>query len=148
MVSFRVTNGDQVVVERMHAFVQGGGQYLLDNSPFHAFDISYGDVFTAEPVDGDLVFSAVVSRGGHSTYRVRLPIGLGHEHFLRHWPLLESLGCTYEGSSATQARLYSIDIPPGTDVDAVYRLLEDGERQNLWVFEEAHYVGPRDSHGV
>lgn len=147
MVTFSTADGGEEIVERMHAIPRGDGRYVLDNSPFYVFGISYGDVFLADRMDGEMVFSGVESRGGHSTYRIRLPAGQNHEFFLRHWQQLEKLGCTYEGSSANPARLYSIDVPPGVDVFEVYRLLEEGEQQGTWVFEEAHYFDPQQDPG-
>lgn len=143
IVAFSASDGGEAIVERMHAIPRSDGCYVLDNSPFYTFGISYRDVFLASQKDGGLVFSGIKSRGGHSTYRVRLPVGRDHEFFLGHWSELEKLGCTYEGSSANPERLYSIDIPPGVDVFEVYRLLEEGELQGTWVFEEGHYFDPK-----
>lgn len=145
MVSFPGPEKGGCVVERMHAKELGGGRYALDNSPFYTFDISFEDVFLAEQKDGELVFSEIVSRGGHSTYRVKLPVGHDHDYFLKHWPALDKLGCTFEGSSVSQQRLYSIDVPPKTDVHKVYRVLEEKEQQEIWYFEEAHYCGPNQT---
>lgn len=139
MVSFPVGEGDASLVERMHAIKQGDGLYLLDNSPFYAFDISFGDVFLATLNEEELIFSKIFSRGGHSTYRIKLPVGHEHSRFLDSWNELEKLGCTYEGSSSNPERLYSIDIPPGVDVSKVYRIFEAKEHEGIWQFEEAHY---------
>ena len=145
LVSFPVDDGEQSIVERMFGISQGKDDYLLDSSPFYVFNISYGDSFRATLKDGELIFSEVVSRGGHSTYRVKLPEGCDHEYFLEHWTGLEKLGCTYEGSSANIQRLYSIDIPPGSNVFEVYKLLEKNEQLNIWTFEEGYYFDPAKS---
>lgn len=145
MVTFSVFVGDEEIVERMFAIPRNDGRYVLDNSPFYVFGISYRDVLSVSKKDGELFFSGIESRGGHSTYRVKLPIGRDHEFFLSRWSQLEELGCTYEGSSANPERLYSIDIPPGVDVFEVYRLLEEGEQQGVWVFEEGHYFDPQNN---
>lgn len=142
VVSFFVGDGDSRIVERMHAELRSDGTYVLDNSPFYAFDISAGDVFLAERMEDGLQFLRTVVRGGHSTYRVKLPLGCGHELFERNWRELEKLGCSFEGSSANPRRLYSIDVPPGIDVAEVYRVLEEKERQGVWEFEEGHYFRP------
>jgi hypothetical protein len=52
---------------------------------------------------------------------------------------LEDLGCTFEGSDAGERRLYSIDVPPEADIEAIYRLLESAEDRGEWEFEEAHF---------
>jgi hypothetical protein len=35
----------------------------------------------------------------------------------------------------------AVDIPPGTDVSAIYRLLQEGEDANVWAFEEGYFIG-------
>lgn len=123
----------------------GLGKYRVDNLPFELYDISYGDVVSAAEKDGALTFQSVLSRGGHSTYRVRLPEGGTHEDFLQFWPLFEAHNCSYEGASDTR-RLYSIDVPNGDAVFAIYPLLEKGEKQGWFEFEEAHFCRPSDRH--
>ncbi|SOO33040.1 conserved hypothetical protein [Xanthomonas citri pv. fuscans] len=136
-VSFICENGD---VERMNAIKMKIGSYKLDNSPFYFYGISFGDIFAAaEKNGGELVFNEVVARGGHSTYRVRIPNGEGHDFFMKHWGPLEDLGCSYEGSDVGSQRLYAIDVPPSADIFKVYELLEQGEKGEIWVFEEGHY---------
>jgi hypothetical protein len=137
-VAFRLEDGS---VENMHADLLPNGTFRLDNSPFYFYGISWGDEFAAEVEDGRLFFSEVTRRGGHSTYRVKLPAGSPHGHFLERWTPLEALGCTYEGSSTGERRLYAIDVPPGANVHAIYALLEEGEAAGHWVFEEGHYAG-------
>lgn len=145
VISFPVTQDAGSIVERMHATSIDDGKYVLENSPFYAYGISFKDVFYAELRDGTLVFRAVISRGGHSTYRIRLPAGRDHAYFLNNWLELGKLGCTYEGSSANTTRLYAIDVPPGVDVAEVYRLLDEKEHQGVWVFEEGHYFAPSEN---
>ena len=141
-VAFPVEQDGDHFVERMHAIQVGPNQFVLDNSPFYSYGISNGDTFRADLRDGDVVFSEVLRRGGHSTYRVKLPEGYSHAHFLRHWQPLEELGCSYEGSSANTKRIYAIDVPPGVDVFKVYGILEKGEEQRLWEFDEGYYFDP------
>lgn len=141
MVRFQGTNSGGILGERMHCIPLGDGTFQVDNSPFHAFGVSLGDKITATEDSDGLIFDSIISRGGHSTYRVRLPSGASHQHFLEHWAAMEELGCSYEGSSLDNRRLYAIDIPPGVDVASIYRLLEDGEANGAWEFEEAHFAG-------
>jgi hypothetical protein len=126
----------------MYALPVSEGVCVLDNSPFYAFDISLGDFFLVEEIDREYFFSRVIRRGGHSTYRIKLPIGKEHGYFLEHWRTLEGLGCTYEGSSVNDRRLYSLDVPPEVDVFEVFKILEGKEVLGIWVFEEAHYFHP------
>lgn len=137
-VSFPISDG-QGAVENMYAQPLGDNRYILDNTPFYVFDISFCDEFFADHVDDEIVFSRVASRGGHSTYRIKIPEGKGHDYFLKHWGKLEQLGCTFEGSSVNRCRLYAVDIPPNVDVFKAYEVMEEYENQGVWEFEEGHY---------
>jgi hypothetical protein len=136
-IAFRLEDGS---VENMHADPLPDGTFRLDNSPFHSYGISLGDEFAVEVEEGRPFFSKVTRRSGHSTYRVKLPPGKLHSHFLELWAPFKAVGCTFEGSGTDVRRLYSIDIPPGADVHALYRLLEAGEHAGDWEFEEGHYA--------
>jgi Domain of unknown function (DUF4265) len=64
--------------ERLWATPIESGAFVLDNSPFYADGVSYLDTVSAN-WDGDqLVFAEVIQRGGHSTYRIRLPPDKSH----------------------------------------------------------------------
>jgi hypothetical protein len=119
------------------------GTFLLDNSPFHVYGVSYRDSVHAELEEEELVFSGVAQRGGHSTYRLKLPGGATHGYFLEFWPQLEKLSCTYEGTS-DHRRLYSIDVPPGASVQGVYDILTRLETAGIIEFEEGHYSARED----
>lgn len=58
------------------------------------------------------------------------------------WSELEVLGCTYEGSNVGERLLYAVDVPPHAAVAEVYRLLEQGESEGDWEFEEGFYCSP------
>lgn len=44
-----------------------------------------------------------------------------------------------EGSSANTQRLYGIDISPNVDINTVFQIMEEYEKNGVWVFEEGHY---------
>lgn len=142
-ISFPIDDGE-ATYENMHAVRLDDG-YMVDNSPFHAYGVSYMDIVSADlDKDGRLIFRNVVRRGGHSTYRIRMPEGKDHQTFLELWPKLQELGCSFEGSSLGCRRLYSVDLPPETNVDEVYDYLQMHEDRGDWEFEEAHYCAPED----
>ncbi len=128
-------------METMWATPLEDGTYEVDNSPFDVYEISYRDVVAARSEAGMLHFERVVKRGGHSTYRVKLKPGAGHDHFMKYWPELALLGCTFEGASGHR-RLYAIDVPQTSIVARVYACLEKLEKAGVWEFEEAHYFRP------
>lgn len=122
-------------VESLWAQPVRDGLYRLRNVPFLAYGYSEQDVVHTTDVDGRLMVTGVAERSGHSTYRVFLPEPMDNEQFRPLWEPLERLGCTYERANS---RLIGIDVPPGTDVYAVYDVLENGEQGKLWTFEEGH----------
>jgi len=142
-IAFHVKNSEGRLesVELLWAARQDDGTYVLDNSPFDAYDVSFKDQVSAKYEDGMLVFQDVVKRGGHSTYRVKLNRGASHDEFLRYWPPLALLGCTYEGAGR-ERRLYSIDVPRSSAVQRVYEYLKEIKEKGVWEFEEAHYFDP------
>jgi hypothetical protein len=114
--------------------------FRLLNSPFFAMGISYQDVVKAKPVEHELLFEEVVERGGHSTYMLILE---GSRALVSsYWRLLENLGCSYESGhiklSMGQREIYSVDVPPSADIYEVYELLERGEKDKVWLFQEGY----------
>jgi hypothetical protein len=116
-----------------------GNLYRLRNVPFYVYGFSTEDVVSTLEKDGRITVIGVACRGGHSTYRIFLPERTTHEDFLKGWEVLERLGCTYERATR---RCIGIDVPPQSDVYAVYQALEDGEKAQLWEFEEGHCGHP------
>lgn len=135
-VSFPLDDGS---FENLHTRLVSRKGYILDNSPFYAYDVSYGDTVAAEHKSGRLLFRSVEERGGHSTYRVKLADRRNHDEFLTSFDNMKALGCTFEGSGAVNRKLYAIDVPPSADVGKIYELLEEGEERGEWEFEEAHF---------
>lgn len=113
-----------------------GNRYRLDNIPFCAFGLSCGDV--VETAGEENTILRVVERSGHSTYRVKMLSPEAFADFARVWPELDSLGCSFEGTTQ-EAKLFAIDVPHSTDVTSVYEILEKHERSGLWEFEEGYY---------
>jgi len=112
------------------------GKYKVRNSPFFAFDISNEDIVTTYIKDGIVCFSKVIIRGGHSTYRIILK---NKNEFESFWKPIQKAGCFYEFAEGS---LYAIDVLPKADIDEVYSLLEEGEKQGVWEFEEGHCGHP------
>lgn len=127
-----------VDAENIWAERVGHNSYRIDNIPFYVYGISLDDVVRAIERDGHTVFEAVLLHGGHSTYRVLVQDDAGFESpaFQSRQELLRQLGCSFE---VAKRRWIAIDVPPKTDIFAVYKELEQGEQQGVWTFEEAHY---------
>lgn len=141
-VSFHLDDG---TYENLHAQRLGEDIYLLDNSPFYTYNVSNRDEVRVKLIDGRVVFQSVARRGGHSTYRVKLPKGKSHKDFLEKFSELGKLGCTYEGTGNNERRLYTIDLHPKVNVSDVYSILENEELAGSWEFEEVHFYKGYDA---
>jgi hypothetical protein len=110
------------------------------NSPFYIFGISFEDEVEAEPFGAVFKFVRVVQRSGRSTYRIILQgeNTIAGDEFLKMWEPFRNAGCTFEAASP---RYIAVDMPPSANVAELYELLERGEEQAVWVFEEGHYAG-------
>lgn len=123
-VLFRVPEEDgSSRVETLWATAAGDDEYVLDNSPFYAYSVSWKDTVYA-PVaeeDGLPTFVRVVKKSGHRTVRVVFdpPVQEGNESEVLLQGLLE-LGCTYEGANRGYM---AIDLPPEVPLEGVRQYL-------------------------
>lgn len=125
--------------ETVWAAKSGKNHFILMNSPFLAFGVSYLDEVHAKKMPtGELMFVSVFKRSGHSTYRLMLQKELNQ---LFDSPLsdLEELGCTYEEGRFGSNVLLSLDVPPHVDVQTAFALMLKGQNDQLWDFEEGHF---------
>jgi hypothetical protein len=115
-----------------------GDVFVVKNSPFYTREVSYLDVIRAVPGihTGGVDFAGLIDSRGHSTYR--LLVQEGRSNFAKYWEDLERLGCTYESGRVKQGLLYSVDVPGTTDIYEVYKILEEGQKNHAWMFEEGH----------
>lgn len=136
-VFFRMSQDDDgyppITTETLWAESVGKGTYRLVNSPFFAYGVGYGDIVSAAEEDGELRFRGLVERSGHTTCRVAL---YSAENGPRVKAALHRLGCDTEDSHLPS--LFSVDIPPTVDYDAVVRTLEQGHSEDRWDFEIAN----------
>lgn len=119
--------------ETVWASKLSNNQYRIENVPFYAKGISYGDIVKINSKGDDLHFSEVVEKSKHSTYRIYLMPEISNERFKEFWNGLQVIGCTYEKADKN---LYAIDVPSETNIYKAYELLEKGEKKGIWDFEE------------
>jgi Domain of unknown function (DUF4265) len=116
--------------------------FRIMNSPFFARGISNRDIVKASAFDNDFIldFKEVVERGGHSTYM--LLFKATEARVASYWNMLEKSGCSYESMhinlSIGQRLLFSVDVPPSADIYEIYEILERGERDAVWIFQEGY----------
>jgi hypothetical protein len=116
--------------------------FQINNSPFFATGVNYLDVIAAKPTEHDGIFDfmTVTERGGHSTYMLLVqPVEARIDVY---WGMLERMGCSFESAhidlSMGKRLLYSVDVPPTADIYDVYEMLERGENDGVWLFQEGH----------
>jgi hypothetical protein len=115
-------------------------RFRLLNVPFFVLGVSIADVVLARTSEGGVIeFEAVSIRSGHSTYRIMPRAAVPPEAVQQKWQGLEQLGCTYEQGPGS---LRAVDVPPRSDIYSVYALLEQGEHEGVWEFEEGHCGHP------
>lgn len=112
------------------------------NSAFFARGISHLDVVEVTHSEDKvtLEFARVVERSGHSTYML---IATADEtSFQSYWSRLEATGCTYESTHINlnmgRRLLLSVDVPPSANLNEAYQILESGETDGAWVFQEGY----------
>lgn len=109
--------------------------YLVMNVPFYLKGLSLYDIISVENKEDRLYFKSLIKMGDHSTYRIILNNTTSEDIFEKYWKPLEEKGCTYEKAKNS---FYAIDVPPFADIYKVYNLLENGERNSIWEFEEGN----------
>jgi hypothetical protein len=113
------------------------GLFQIDNIPFFVTGIALGDVVSAISDGDELRFQEVVRPSGHSTLRL---IIYDKSEVPTVRKLLEERGCTSEGSHIPG--LISVDVPPSVSLAALRAMLDEGEAQERWGYEEACLASP------
>lgn len=109
--------------------------YTLSNIPCFAYGISLDDTFRAVQREDKLWFEHVIKRSGNSTYRILVLNNEEETKFEQYWNEIEKLGCNYE-SRKGPPMIYAVNVPNASDIHRVYALLEKGEVEGVWTFEE------------
>lgn len=119
-----------VDVESVWAIPQADGSYEIDNIPFFAREVAVGDVVTAQEIDGELFFAALVRPSGNSLLRV---IVFDEVEVPKLCAELKGLGCDVE----THGTLVAVDVPAAVSYTPICQLLETGMNTERLGFEEA-----------
>jgi hypothetical protein len=131
--------------ESMWARPLGDGLFELDNSPFYAYDLNYKDVVYAVAMHPDQkpLVRRVERRGGHRTLRARFGDSVPKPHRALLLKGSDRHGVTWEGADH---RLFSLDIPPEGNYQAVCDQLWRWEQEGLLEYEtcEARVEGSFD----
>jgi hypothetical protein len=120
--------------------------FRIMNSPYFTAGINYCDVVKATPSKDEAVFEFenVVERSGHSTYM--LIVNDETPQFRSRWNALEEKGCSHESMEMNFSmgrQLWSVDVPPSASLTEVYDILEKGESEGVWLFQEGYAHLPK-----
>jgi hypothetical protein len=110
----------------------------VDNIPFFTKSISLRDKISVVFSQNSVILDSIVERGGHSTYRIFFQDPNGQKS--KMLDAIKALGCDWEKTNFNGGELYALDIPPNVDIYEVYAILEKGQKEGFWLFEEG-YVG-------
>jgi Domain of unknown function (DUF4265) len=119
-----------------------GSIYVLRNTPFYALGLSYNDRVKVGDTEGYLKMLGVVSRGGHSTYRIFAKKGYDDPQIKALLKKLNDLQCGIEGATK---KLVAVDVLPEADIHKVYAVLQKAEQTGIIDFEEGHCGHPLGS---
>lgn len=118
-----------------------GDVYRVENVPFFAKGLAFGDVVRARPKADEpslLELPVVVERSGHSVVRV---IVQGENSVRECRAAFTDLGCDTELSNFP--RLFSVDIPSAVGFARVAEVLDEGVADGRWDYEDG-YVSKTD----
>lgn len=112
-----IDNGDHdFSVEILWASSRGGNRYRLNNIPFFAYGLSFGDFVEAVPKKDDERphFKRVLVKSGNRTVRIGSEDGRPVSDGVLQQ--IVELGCGYERATASYI---CVNIPPEADFEAV-----------------------------
>jgi len=112
----------------------GPDLYEIRNSPFHAYDLHFGDVVKAVPDSADLKprIREVVKPSGHKTLRVVFPKGTPKERQVDLLDQLTPLGASFERAGV---HMVAIDVDPRGNYQDVCDQLWQWEQEGLLNYE-------------
>lgn len=125
----------KVEAEWLWAEATEDGIYALRNVPFYAMGLSYDDRVKVEKVRDAMTMLGVVSRGGHSTYRIFAKRGHEDDRVQLLLQKLNGLHCDIEVATR---KLIAVDVLPEADIRKVYAMLQESERGGVIDFQEGH----------
>ncbi len=111
---------------------QSDGLYTIDSIPFFVVGVSTGDVVTAENVDGELKFKALVRLSKNSTFRV-IPNDSSTIDDVRG--SLMQLGCRVEVHRSIG--LLAAEVAGTMNIEPFLEFLVEGKETGRLDFEEA-----------
>jgi Domain of unknown function (DUF4265) len=128
-----------VEVESVWANENADGTCVLQNVPFYALLVSWGDTVKVKKKQAERWYEKTAKHSGHSTIRVVLFDEKDAEKLRKG---IKKLGCTYEGSNLPT--YVAIDIPPESKLGPVQKFLAEGEEKGIWEYQESALAHPEE----
>jgi len=123
----------------------GYERFAIQNVPFYAYDLNFGDIVEARAAAPDLKPSVlrVIERSGHRTIRVFFQDGVTEDERLRNLESLNELHVSFERCSE---RYFVLDLAPEANIDAVRDRLDEFAERGVLEYEtcEARVEGSFD----
>ncbi len=110
-----------------------GSNYRIENTPFFAKNISYGDLVSVENDNGKLYFLALISASEHSTIQV---VFFDTSTFDKLVLVVEGLGASWEGLDERK-RYISINFPSDKNYSDLKNVLDYGLKNGDWDYRES-----------
>jgi hypothetical protein len=140
-VRFRLEREDDgwppVESEGVWAIPCGADEYRLDNVPWFARGVAYGDLVRAVADEHDVLWVESTLRwSGRYTIRV-IPLGDGPAQAECEGIIGTFLPLGVECENGLPSfKIVALDIPPTAHLPEIKRLLNDGEADGRWGYEE------------
>lgn len=108
--------------------------FTVDNIPFIAKNISFGDVIKVEfdEEDKQYYFDEIVSTSGNTTIRIHF-FNDKYIESTREW--LNKYDCESEVLPARS--IVAVNVPVKTNYTPIKKFLEEGEQKRKWTYEES-----------
>jgi hypothetical protein len=125
-----------VATEGVWARPLGNDEYELDNVPWFARGVAFGERVRADSDDGMLVVREQIAWSGRYTIRV-IPLGdaPARDQVREVIDAFSQLGVDCEGALPS-FKLVALDIPASADLNAIKSRLQEGEVEGRWSYEE------------
>lgn len=124
-------DGDDVTLESVWA-TPVGEHYRIENIPFYATSVAYGDVVSVEDREGELFLDDLVEASGHSVIQIIFYNKKDVELVTQD---LVNLGCNWEGSNTLT--YIAVDVPPTVGYQNIRTYLDEKASEEILGFKEA-----------
>ena len=124
-------DGDDMTLESVWA-TPVGEHYRIENIPFYATSVAYGDVVSVEDREGELFFDDLIEASGHSVIQI---IFFDKKDVEQVTQDLVNLGCDWEGSHIST--YIAVDVPSTVSYQTVRAYLDQRASEKVLGFKEA-----------